>query len=165
VAGAFGLEVRVAEDHVVFAPGDVGLLHEQPGTETGRPQPGIDQLDALVERARADGRPVRLAFEGTRAALPTGIDRAAYRIVEEALRGALEQTGPAHARVTVRYARDMLQLEITDDRSAVRAAGDDNSLLAALRVRAGLYGGRLEAGRRSDGDYAVQAWLPLEPSP
>ena len=41
----------------------------------------------------------------------------------------------------------------------------DNGLLADLSVRAGLYGGRLEAGRRADGDYAVQAWLPLEPSP
>jgi len=143
----------------------LGLLHEQPGAETGRPQPGVDQLDALVERARADGRPVGLAFEGTRAALPTGVDRAAYRIVEDALYSALDQAGRAHARVTVRYSPDTLQLEITDDRSADRATGDDNGLLAALRERAGLYGGRLEAGRRADGDYAVQAWLPLEPSP
>jgi hypothetical protein len=67
--------------------------------------------------------------------------------------------------VTVRYGPDTLQLEIADDRSALRAAGDDTGLLAALRERAGLYGGRLEAGRRADGDYAVQAWLPLEPSP
>jgi signal transduction histidine kinase len=137
----------------------LGLLHERPGAETGRPQPGIDQLDALVERARADGRPVRLAFEGTRAALPTGIDRAAYHIVEEALGGASEQTGPVHTRVTVRYAADSLQLEITDDRTAFRAS--DSGVVAALRERVGLYGGHLEAGRRPDGDYAVQAWLPL----
>jgi signal transduction histidine kinase len=143
----------------------LGLLHEPAGTETRRPPPGIDQLDALVERERADGRSVRLAVEGTRAALPTGIDRAAYRIVEEALRSALGQPGPAHARVTVRYAPESLQLEIADDRPAVRAAADDSGLLAALRERAGLYGGHLDADECADGDYAVQAWLPLEPSP
>jgi signal transduction histidine kinase len=32
-----------------------------------------------------------------------------------------------------------------------------------MRQRAELIGGRLEAGRRVGGGYAVRAWLPLEP--
>src|SRR4051794_40924408 len=122
----------------------------------------MDQLDALMARARAAGLPVLLTREGTPAALPTGIDRTAYRIVEDALTSALEQTAPAHARVSLRYAPDALQIEISDDRRAI-ATDDESGLLAALRERAGLYGGRLEAGRRADGDHAVQAWLPREP--
>ena len=69
-----------------------------------------------MERAQTAGLPVLLTVEGTREALPTGIDRAAYQIVEDALTNALEQTNPAHAQVTVRYATDALQLEISDDR-------------------------------------------------
>lgn len=67
--------------------------------------------------------------------------------------------------MTVRYAPDALQLEISDDRCATRGTESDSTLRAALRERAGLYGGQLEAGRRAGGDYAVQARLPLQSSP
>jgi signal transduction histidine kinase len=140
----------------------LGLLHEPAGEEPGASQPGMDQLDALMARARGAGLIVVLIREGTPAALPAGIDRAAYRIVQDTLASSLEQTRPAHARVTVHYAPDALQIEVSDDRGAV-AAGDESAVLAPLRERAGLYGGRLEAGRCADGEYAVRAWLPIEP--
>jgi signal transduction histidine kinase len=124
----------------------------------------MDHLDALVERAHIAGLPVLLTVEGTREALPAGIDRAAYQIVEDALTNALEQTNPAHAQVTIRYATDALQLEISDDRGTALATGSDTDLLAALRERAALYSGQIEARRRADGAYAVQARLPLRSS-
>jgi signal transduction histidine kinase len=142
----------------------LGLLHQPPGEATPLPQPGMDHLDALMERAHSAGLPVLLTVEGTRAALPTGIDRAAYQIVEDALTNALEHTNPAHAQVTVRYATDTLQLEISDDRGTTLATESDHNLLAALRERACLYSGQIEAGTRADGDYAVQARIPLQPS-
>ena len=143
----------------------LGLLHQPPDDATRLPQPGMDNLDALMERAHTAGLPVLLTVEGTRQALPTGIDRAAYQIVQDALTNALEQTNPAHAQVTVRYATDALQLEISDDRRTTLATESDTDLLAALRERAALYSGQIEAGRRADGDYAVQARLPLQSSP
>jgi signal transduction histidine kinase len=143
----------------------LGLLHQVPGDATRLPPPGMDHLDALMERAQTAGLPVLLTVEGTREALPTGIDRAAYQIVEDALTNALTHTNPAHAQVTVRYATDALQLEISDDRRTTLATESDTDLLAALRERAALYSGHIEAGRRPDGDYAVQARLPLRSSP
>jgi signal transduction histidine kinase len=139
----------------------LGLLHQGPADATRQPHPGLDDLDALVARARTAGLPVALRIEGTRAALPAGIDLAAYRIIQEALTNALEHAGPASAHVHVRYGPDALQLEISDDRRQIRGTdGDDN--LVAVRERAQLYGARLEAGRRAGGDYAVRARLPLE---
>jgi signal transduction histidine kinase len=143
----------------------LGLLHQPPGDTTRLPPPGIDHLDALMERAQTAGLPVLLTVEGTRETLPVGVDRAAYQIVEDALTNALEKTNPAHAQVTVRYATDALQLEISDDRRTTLATESDTDLLAALRERAALYSGQIEAGRRADGDYAVQARLPLQSSP
>jgi signal transduction histidine kinase len=142
----------------------LGLLHQLPDDATRLPQPGMDHLDALMERAHTAGLRVLLTVEGMHAALPTGIDRAAYEIVEDALTNALEQTNPTHAQVTVRYATDALQLEISDDRRTTLATDSDSALLAALRERAAVYSGQIEAGRRADGDYAVKARLPLRSS-
>ena len=143
----------------------LGLLYQPPVDATRLPPHGMDHLDALMERAQTAGLPVLLIVEGTRGALPAGIDRAAYQIVEDALTNALETTNPAHAQVTVRYATDALQLEIIDDRRTTLATEIDSDLLAALRERAAVYSGHIEAGRRADGDYAVQARLPLRSSP
>jgi signal transduction histidine kinase len=143
----------------------LGLLHQPPGDATRLPPPGMDHLDALMERAQTAGLPVLLTVEGTREALPAGIDRAAYQIVEDALTNALAHTNPAHAHVSVRYATDALQLEISDDRRTTLATESDTDLLAALRERAAVYSGHIEAGRRADGGYAVQARLPLRSSP
>jgi hypothetical protein len=63
--------------------------------------------------------------------------------------------------VTVPYATDALRREISDHRRTTVAT----DVLAALRERAALYSGHLDAGRRADRDYAVQARLPLRSSP
>jgi signal transduction histidine kinase len=140
----------------------LGLLHQAPGETTPLPQAGMEDLDALVERARTAGLPVLLSVEGTRAALPTGIELAAYRIVQDALTNALEHANAKNAHVTVRYAAEALQIEISDDGRATRHTESDGNFLAAVRERAELYGGQLEAGTRPTGDYAVRARLPLQ---
>ena len=67
--------------------------------------------DASARRAcrsssTVEGEPVRL---------PPGVDLSAYRIVQEALTNALKHAGPARAAWRVRYGRDEVELEISDD--------------------------------------------------
>jgi signal transduction histidine kinase len=141
----------------------LGILHQEPSDATLAPQPGIGDLDALVRRADTAGLPVVLTVEGRPEPLPPGIDLAAYRIVQEALTHALEHADPASARVTVRYGRDALDLEITDEGREIRAGDDETDALVGMRERVALYGGELETGA-SGGDHAVRVRLPLETS-
>ena len=109
------------------------------------PQPGLEDLDGSWS---ARGRPAcrsTLTVEGPPAALAPGVDLAAYRVVQDALTNALEQAGPAHARVAVRYGVDALDLEVTTTDEGETARGRHG--LVGLRERVALYGGELEAGR------------------
>ena len=139
----------------------LGMLRTQDGEATLAPQPGIADLIPLVELVRQSGLPVELDVEGGPEALPPGIDVAAYRIVQEALTSALAHAGPARARVTVRYGRDALDLEIADDGRSRRENGGARAGLVAAQERVSVYGGELEAGPRAGGGYAVRAHLPL----
>jgi signal transduction histidine kinase len=140
----------------------LGILHQGAEEATLTPRPGLDDLDALVRRAHTAGLPVVLTVEGRPNALPPGIDVAAYRIVQEALTNALEHAGPASARVAVRYRRDGLDLEVTDDGREIRDRDDEGNALVGMRERVALYGGELDAGHGAGGDYAVRIRLPLE---
>ena len=65
------------------------------------------------------------------------------------------------------YEPDQLRLEILDDgpASAEDAAEGSGRGLVGMQQRATLVGGRLEAGPRLGGGYAVRAWLPLDSAP
>jgi len=93
--------------------------------------------------------------------LPAGVDLAAYRVVQEALTNALKHAGPAHARVTITYASDAVDLAIVDDGAGATGANGGGYGLAGMRERVAIYGGRLEAGVRPEGGYALRVRLPL----
>jgi signal transduction histidine kinase len=134
----------------------LGILHDSSGDPLLAPRPGMEDLDALVQRARAAGLPVALTVEGSPVVLAPGVDLAAYRIVQDALTDALEHARPASAQVAVHYGPDRLELEISDDGGGVREG------LVGLRERVVLYGGVVDAGQAAGGDYAVRVRLPLE---
>jgi signal transduction histidine kinase len=126
------------------------------------PQPGLDDLQALVGRARDAGLQVDLRVEGEAAALPSGVDLAAYRVVQEALTNTIKHSGGASAHVLVRYGDAELELTIADDGSgpaaATHAAGHG---LVGMRERVALYGGEVEAGPRAGGGFEVRARIPV----
>ncbi|HWB37257.1 MAG TPA: histidine kinase, partial [Rugosimonospora sp.] len=68
----------------------LGVLREDTGSAAERvPQPGLAQLNDLLDEARAaTGTGARLILRGAPAALEPGVELAAYRIVQEALTNA-----------------------------------------------------------------------------
>jgi len=135
----------------------LGVLRHQDDEIALAPQPSLRHLAALVRRVEAAGLPVELRIDGEERPLPPGVDLTAYRLVQEALGGALEQGAAGRAEVLVRYRPDGVDLEGTDD----GADGSGPRTLAGVRERVSLYGGQLHAGRRRSGGHAVRAKLPV----
>ena len=128
------------------------------------PQPGLDQLEQLIEQTRAAGLNVELELEGERVTLPPGVDLAAYRIVQEGLTNTIKHARAARATVGVRYSSGALELLVEDDgRGALSTSNGAGHGLIGMRERVALYGGTLETGARPGGGFRVAARLPLDP--
>jgi signal transduction histidine kinase len=126
------------------------------------PQPGLTDVPTLVGQLRDAGLPVELHVEGEPSELPVGIELSAYRIVQEALTNALKHAGEASATVNIRYGSDSLELEIADDGAGTSTPVPSGGHgLVGIRERVALYGGRLDAGRRPGGGFAVRVLLPI----
>ncbi|GGP82317.1 two-component sensor histidine kinase [Streptosporangium pseudovulgare] len=123
---------------------------------------GLDRLGDLVERARSAGLPVTVTISGERRELPAEVDRAAYRIVQEALTNVSRHAGGAAAAVRVGYAGEELVVQVDDDGGADPAAPPvPGTGLLGMRERVAALGGRLRAAPRPGGGFTVRAELPL----
>jgi signal transduction histidine kinase len=126
-----------------------------------RPQPGIGALASLIEEARRDGLDVRLREDGIARVLPTGLDLAVYRIVQEALTNVRRHASASLVEVIVRYSADSVHVEVHDDGAGVTGKIMHGHGLIGMRERAALYGGSLEAMPRADRGFTVRAILPV----
>ena len=130
------------------------------------PQPSIDELDSLLERARAAGLDVDLRVEGERRRVQSSVDLSCFRIVQEALTNTIKHSGAEHASVRLRYGPAQVEVDVVDDGRGVRPEEAPNGSghgLVGMRERVAMHGGHLEAGYRAGGGFAVRATLPLEP--
>jgi signal transduction histidine kinase len=136
------------------------------GTDAPRtPTSGLDSLDGLVANAAGAGLEVRTRVEGTPRPLPTGVDLAAFRIVQEALTNVTRHAGPATATVLVAYGDGDLTVQVDDDgcgNGAPGATPGGGNGLRGMRERAAALGGDLTAGPRPGGGFRVSAHLPVD---
>ena len=142
---------------------ELGRLVAPAAAETAA-QPGLAGVDALAQRARAGGMEVDVRVEGEPAEVPSGVDLAAYRIVQEALANTAKHARAGHAWVVVRYDRRAVEVEVADDGrgpNGARPAGAGGGHgLVGIRERVALYDGTLDVGRRPSGGFLVHARLP-----
>ncbi len=143
----------------------LGVLRASEGAAALEPQPGLAQVESLLERARAAGLPVELSVEGERRQLSPGVDLSAYRIVQEGLTNALKHARDGRAEVRLRYRGERLEVEIASDGTPVSGADGGGHGLVGMRERALVCGGTLEASPQADGGFLVRATLPVESRP
>ena len=127
--------------------------------------PSVTQLDALAETFSSSGVPTRILFRGQPRPLPTEVDRAAYRIVQESLTNVLRHGVDATASVEVSYGHGFLFVSVENDGRArlAAASGSTGNGIRGMRERAELLGGELHAGPRSGGGFHVSVRLPTAP--
>jgi signal transduction histidine kinase len=129
------------------------------------PQPDLSDLDALIAEVTAAGLPVSVSTEGTPRPLPKEVERAAYRIVQEALTNVRRHAGPsATVRIFIAYLTSALEVAISDDGKGKDAESPSaqGTGIAGMRERANALGGTVEAGPRDAGGFEVRAVLPAE---
>jgi signal transduction histidine kinase len=145
------------------------LRKDQPDTA---PQPGLDDLDGLLESARNGGVTVTVGVTGTPRPLPEGVDLSAYRIVQEALSNAMRHAPGSAVRVMLYYGEAAVHVEVRNDsvtgRQVTGAQHNGAGLgqggghgIIGMRERAAMLGGHLRAGLTGDGEFLVTAALPL----
>ncbi|MGY1604798.1 sensor histidine kinase [Geodermatophilus sp. SYSU D00815] len=138
----------------------VGLLRDPAEDEDLRPQPGLADLPALVEDARAAGAEVDLRLDLPPAPPPPSLQLTVFRIVQEALTNARRHAPGAPVRVRVGAGADALSVEVANRRGRPGGGPGGGHGLVGMRERARMHGGSLEAGPAADG-FVVRARLPL----
>jgi signal transduction histidine kinase len=125
-----------------------------------QPAVGLSRLGDLTADA---GLPVSTKVTGDERPLPAEVDRAAYRIVQEALTNVRKHAGAgATASISVDYLPTALHLAIRNEGPAVEPAeapSGEGTGIAGMRERAQSLGGSVEAGP-VDGGFLVSVLLP-----
>jgi signal transduction histidine kinase len=155
------------------------------------PQPGLDDLDSLLESARNGGVTVSASVSGTPRAIAEGVDLSAYRIVQEALSNAMRHAPGAEVQVKLYYGEAALVIEVRNNSGPPGARGTGalrngagtgpgggtgpgdgaepgpggGHGIIGMRERAAMLGGHLTAGPAGNGGFLVTAALPLGNDP
>ncbi len=151
----------------------LGVLREDaqaagPGEQDAdrHPQPGLQQLNELLDEARnASGAGTRLIVSGPPATLDPGVELAAYRIIQEALTNARRHAPGAAVDVELHFADDALWLRIRDNGPGLPAAqpvAAGGHGLLGMRERAAAAGGELRIGAAPGSGFLIEATLPAK---
>ncbi len=142
----------------------LGVLRIHNGSAPERaPQPGVRDLDSLIEGTRQAGLDTSLVQEGMPRHLPAAVDLSAYRIVQEALTNVIRHARAQRAIVTLAYGPETLEVTVLDDGPGTPGPDENTGGhgLIGMRERVALFGGQLQAGRLNGGGYRVHAVLPI----
>jgi signal transduction histidine kinase len=126
-----------------------------------RPEPNLADLDALLETARSTGLQVTYQVSGSTEGLPTGVQLALFRLVQEGITNTLKHAPRAtRLQVSIRRGQEDLRVIVDDNGGTGPAATPIGHGLIGMRERVALHNGRLFAGPTGSG-WRVSAWLPL----
>lgn len=142
----------------------LGVLRADGDAAPRSPSPGLAHLGDLLSAVRTTGIDARLVVRGEPAQLSSDVDLAGYRIVQEALTNTSRHSTSQAAEVMISYQPDGVAIQVDDGGPAQRRPAADGlgagNGITGMTERAEALGGTLSAGRRADGGFRVEAWLP-----
>ncbi|MET9485680.1 histidine kinase [Nocardia sp. NPDC006630] len=126
------------------------LLHGR--EDDGQRQPGLADIDGLVERVRAAGLAVLVEISGEPPVLPESLDVMLYRVVQEILTNALRH-GREPARLEIGYRPTRVEVRGANPIAAAPLASEGvHRGLDGIRQRAELFGGTAQFGPARTGE-------------
>jgi signal transduction histidine kinase len=147
----------------------LGALRGTDGPVRTSPQPGLADLNELVESVRRAGVPVRFTVADEPSLSPVE-SLTVYRIVQEALSNVVRHAPAADTTVVVRAAADGVTVQVNNEppprttpvvEAQVPGGRTGPGLgLIGMRERVAALGGELAAGATNDGGFTVHARLP-----
>ncbi len=143
----------------------VGLLRDEADVAPLNPSGSLASLDDLVERSQHAGLAVRKSTEGLVRPLPSAVELAAVRIVQEAITNVVRHSGAQSADVTLRYDVTALTVTVEDGGRGFSPSETDGTGLVGMGERAEALGGSLEIDAGPAGGVRVRAVLPLRSEP
>jgi signal transduction histidine kinase len=161
---ALGVIKSVSKDGLRELRAILNVLRQTDEPDAPFPAPGLAQIGDLIASAKTAGLPVTLTVTGSPGPLPSEVDLAAYRIVQESLTNAIRHAGPASATVSLGFTGTELAVEIADNGLGSPVAAESSGGghgLPGMRERAASVGGALDAGPARGGGFRVTARLPL----
>ncbi|MEV0282947.1 MULTISPECIES: sensor histidine kinase [unclassified Kribbella] len=139
----------------------VGILRQSDESAPRQPVAGLERLDHLVSRTSRAGLEVHTIVHGDPQPLPTGLDRAAFRIIQESLTNIVRHAKANSATVRIQYGDEALVLQVDDDGQSLVGPPKEGNGIIGMRERATALGGTLTAARTSTGGMRITAHLPL----
>lgn len=150
----------------------IRLLRDSDGGDPGAglaeplPRPRLAEADQLVAAVRGAGVPVRMSVTGQARALPTEVELAAYRILQESLTNVFKHGRGGTASAQLHYQPDQVVITVENplpDAAEPQPVPGAGAGLLGMRERAALLGGTFVAGPH-DGRWRVRAKLPIGPA-
>ncbi|TCM44445.1 signal transduction histidine kinase [Kribbella sp. VKM Ac-2568] len=139
----------------------VGVLRQSDESAPRQPVTGVDRLEHLVSRTAMAGLEVHTVVHGEARPLPTGLDRAAFRIIQESLTNIVRHAKATEATVRIQYGEESLLLQVDDDGKSLAGPPKEGNGIVGMRERATALGGTLTTTRTPTGSLRITAQLPL----
>jgi signal transduction histidine kinase len=152
---------QVSQETLVELRSVLGVLRRVDEAAPRAPAPTLRQLDDLVARAGEAGVAARVEVKGPPRPLPSAVDLAAYRIIQEALTNVARHASAKAAAIRVTYRDGAVVVEVDDFGTPPRVVVPGNGI-TGMTERATALGGTLQAAARAGGGFRVRAWLPSQ---
>jgi signal transduction histidine kinase len=135
----------------------VGLLGT--GASNPAPEPGIDDIDELVEDFQRAGMTIHYDLDGAPQLVSAATGLGLYRIIQESLTNVAKHAPGAEAHLRVDITNESATVCVTNTASHPVAASETGSGIGGMRQRAELLGGSFRAGPAPPG-WLVHAEVP-----
>lgn len=158
-----------ARDALNEIRGLLGVLRSDAETIERAPQPGVGQIQELLDGTRRAGIALSWNVSGDPASLSEMAGLTVYRILQESISNAARHCPGAHVTVSLDYGPSVTSLVVVNG-PVPAAAGEPprpessgGSGIGGMRERAAAIGGTLDTLVRGDGGFEVRAHIPSAP--